>query len=201
MLDIYLLLYVCVYVDMLLYWTLLIIRSISIVMCYDISKPTHDLCSHTEREAAVQRWLWYAWQTLRSMLKNICQKPPGIIMQLVQMNAAPGMTIYWLTKGTTQWGGNRKPKQNNPLFPTSQLPKRSISVAKCHSDSTRLYILYTQHKGNNVFHDIYDHRHAVIVRHAVTQHRVNPAQMHTPMCQQKQLMLNSRSSEDTAWRP
>lgn len=66
----------------------------------NVKLKTDDLCSHTESEDAVQRWLWYAWQTLRSMQRSISQKPPGIIMQLEQTNAAPGTTIYWLTKGT-----------------------------------------------------------------------------------------------------
>ncbi len=64
-----------------------------------MSLKTDHVCPCTEREVAVQRWLWYAWPTLRSMLRSISQRPPGIIMQLEQTNAAPGTTIYWLIKG------------------------------------------------------------------------------------------------------
>lgn len=87
-----------------LYWGLVIsfLSAVSLHMPISVSVQlkTDAVCPHTEKGVAVQRWLWYAWQTLRSMLKSISQRLPGIIMQLEQTNAAPGMTIYWLTKGT-----------------------------------------------------------------------------------------------------
>lgn len=76
--------------------------------CQQASNWTDDLCPHTEREVAVLRWLWYAWQTLRSTPRSTSQRPPGIITQLGQTNAAPGTTIYWHTKGTVGHTGHRK---------------------------------------------------------------------------------------------
>lgn len=67
---------------------------------YNITLKPGKLCSHAEREVVVEICLWYAWQTMRSMLRSISRRPPGIIMQLEPMNAAPGTTICWHTKGT-----------------------------------------------------------------------------------------------------
>lgn len=58
------------------------------------------LCPHTEKEVAVQRWLWYAWLTLRNTPRSTSQRPPGIITQPGQTNVAPETTICWLTNGT-----------------------------------------------------------------------------------------------------
>lgn len=44
-------------------------------------------------------WLKCVWMILRSMPNSISPNLPGIIMQLEQMSAAPGMTISRPTKG------------------------------------------------------------------------------------------------------
>ena len=55
----------------------------------------------TERVGAVPRWPWCVSQTSRSMPRSTCPRPPGTTMPPEQTNAAPEMTIYWPTNGTS----------------------------------------------------------------------------------------------------
>lgn len=90
-----------------------------------------DIRSPTEREVAVQRWLWYAWRILRSMPRSISRRPPGITMRLEQTNAAPGTTIYWLTKGTVE--------KINPDIQSH--PKYVIEAFQWCSNTSNIYVL------------------------------------------------------------